>query len=88
MKLVEKRIEIRLLSDGFFFGVLNLNFGPAADPHAEEDLSCENTDQGDGVSVKLEACLNLGRGTILRSKNELIGSCAEHLFIGVDGARH
>ena len=51
MKLVEKLIEVRLLSDGFFFGVVYLNFGPAADPHAEEDLGHKDWDKGDGVSV-------------------------------------
>jgi len=55
MKLVEKLIEVRLLSDGFFFGVLYLNLSPAADPHAKEDLGCENTDEGDSIGVELEA---------------------------------
>ena len=58
MKLVEKLIEVRLLSDGLFFGVLDLDFGPAANAHAEEDLGHEHTNQGDSVSVELETCLH------------------------------
>ena len=55
MKLVEKLIEVRLLSDGFFFSVLYLHFGPAADAHAEHDLGCKYTDKGDSIGVKLES---------------------------------
>lgn len=70
MKLVEKLIEIRLLSDGFFFGVIYLNFGPAADPHTEEDLECKNTDQGDGVGVELEASLHLVSGSFFTGESK------------------
>jgi hypothetical protein len=55
MKLVEKLIEVRLLSDGFFFSVLYLHFGPAADSHAEHDLGCKYTNKGDSIGVKLES---------------------------------
>jgi hypothetical protein len=69
MKLVEKLIEIRLLSDGFFFRVLYLNFGPAADSHTKENLSCKNTDQGDGIGVKLEAKFQFGSFCITECKD-------------------
>jgi len=87
MKLVEKLIEVRLLSDGFIFGVLYLNFGPAANSHTEEDLCSKDGDQSDCISIKLKAsldCLSFLR--IFRRKRKSAGSSAKELASLVDRA--
>jgi hypothetical protein len=68
MKLVEKLIEVRLLSDGFFFSVLYLHFGPAADAHTEHNLGCKYTDEGDSIGVKLKSF----RGRLIICKNQWV----------------
>jgi hypothetical protein len=64
---------------------LYLNFGPAADPPAKEDLGCEYTDKGDSIGVKLEACFHFSR---FFRKDQWVRSSAENLVLGVHGAFH
>jgi hypothetical protein len=97
MKLVEKLIEVRLLSDGFFFGVLYLHFGPAADQHAEDDLGYENRDKGDRIGIKLELSAHFSHTSFFSSRllswggisqHEWTGSSTGHQALVVDSAGH